>query len=143
MCDAGTGSRLTAFASRQHLLDRARCPSRTVFARAARFLDGEGAERSSRLQALRRRAGVDLVRLAAQADDQYAGEIRMARIARQRAAQDVHALAFGSHAAAGLVRERHHAVDVGIVAEAIRRESGRRSSRATVAEQFTLVRMPM
>ena len=55
----------------------------------------------------------DLVRLAAESDDQHAGEVGMARIAAERAAQDRHAVALRVHAAAAAVRQRDHAVDVG------------------------------
>ena len=64
----------------------------------------------------------DLVRLAAQADDQHAGEVRVPRVAAERAAQELHALAVRVHAAAGAVRQRDDAVDVGKRGEALARE---------------------
>ena len=54
----------------------------------------------------------DLVALAAEAHDQRAGEIGVARVARHRPAQKVHRLAGHLHAAAGAVREGDDAVDV-------------------------------
>jgi hypothetical protein len=62
---------------------------------------------------LRAEERADLVRLAAQADDQHAGEIRMARVAAERAPQKLHAVAMGVHAAAGAVRQGNHAVHAG------------------------------
>ena len=53
----------------------------------------------------------DLVDLAAEAEHDDVREIRVARIAGERAAQQWQRLAC-RHAAAGLVRQRDHAVDV-------------------------------
>src|ERR1044071_3016657 len=76
--------------------------------RAALLLDGEGVHALVALELLRGQQVVDLVCLAAEADHLRGKEIRVARIARHRAAQDVHAFTLGRHAAAGLVGERHH-----------------------------------
>ena len=94
------------------------------------------------LQFLRAQQRADLVGLAAQADDQHAGEVRVPRVAAERAAQQVHALAVRVHAAARAVGQRDHAVDVG---EGRQRSRVKWSAmpRATVAEQFTVDRMPM
>jgi len=57
---------------------------------------------------------VDLVVLAAEPDEQDAGEIRMARIAGERSAQHTHRHRAVGHAAARLVGQRHHAIDTRI-----------------------------
>ena len=61
---------------------------------------------------LRAEQRADLVRLAAEADHQHAGEVGVPRVAAERAAQELHAVAVGVHAAAGAVRQRDDAVDV-------------------------------
>ena len=63
-------------------------------------------------------------------------------IAPLGAAQDVEALALEVHAAAGAVHEGHDAVDSRIVVEDARAVDSSAMNLATVAEQFTLVRMP-
>ena len=55
-------------------------------------------------------------------DDQHARQVGVARVAGQRAAQQVEVRAGRRHAAAGGLRERDHAVDVGEVAQPLRRE---------------------
>src|SRR5690606_17021456 len=57
--------------------------------------------------------GADLVGLAAETHHQYAGEVRMPRIASDGALQRLVAFAAGAHAAAAAVGQRHHAIDVG------------------------------
>ena len=126
----------------QHLL-HARDAVLDRLPRAAFLLDGESAERGrSRLSLCGGEQHVDLVRFAAEADELRREEVRMARVAGDRAAQDIRRLAVARHAAAGLVGERDHAVDIRIV---VQRDCSKCSAiiRATVAEQFTLVRMPM
>ena len=71
------------------------------------------------------------------------GEVRMPRVAAERAAQDLQRLAGAVGRAAAAVRERDHAVDVGILGERLAGGSRVGDLRATVAEQFTEVRMPM
>ncbi len=66
----------------------------------------------ARLQALRLDQAGDLVALAAQADDQHAGQVRVARVAGDRATQHVEVIARRRHAAAAGLRERGDAVDV-------------------------------
>ena len=61
-------------------------------------------------QALLLEQAGDLVGLAAQPDHQHAGEVGVARIAAQRAAQDLQRLAVAGRRAAGAVGERDHAV---------------------------------
>ena len=111
--------------------------------RAAGVLDAERAQQRAFLQVLRAEQRADLVRLAAEADDQHAGEVGVPRVAAERAPQELHALAVRVHAAAGAVRQRDHAVDVGKRGERARRGSASAMPRATVAEQFTVDRMPM
>src|SRR5260221_13214854 len=72
--------------------------------RAAFLLDGEGAERGALPESLGGEQHVDLVRLAAEADELRRIEVRMPRIPGDRAAQDVRRFALARHAAAGLVR---------------------------------------
>jgi len=83
---------------------------------AAGFLDGEGLQLFRALQALRSQQVVDLVCLATQTDHQRGMEVRVDRVTRQHAAQQFHRFAFGTHAAAGLVMDRHHAVHVRVLA---------------------------
>ena len=64
----------------------------------------------------------DLVRLAAEADHEHASEVRVTRVARERAPEHLHALAMRVHSAARAVRERDHAVDIGKRREALARE---------------------
>ena len=59
----------------------------------------------------------DLDHLAAEADQQRAGEVGVAGVAPLRALQHLVALALAGHAAAGAVDEGDDAVDVGIVVE--------------------------
>ena len=64
----------------------------------------------------------DLVRFAAEPDDQHAGEVRVARVAAERPPQERHPLAARIHPAARSVRQRDHAVDVGKTREPLARE---------------------
>ena len=59
----------------------------------------------------------DLVRLASQPDDQDAREVRVARVARERATQELHAVAVRVHAAARAMGQRDDAVDVRVPGE--------------------------
>ena len=62
-------------------------------------------------EALLLHQAADLVHLAAEAQHDDMREIRVPRVAGERAAQHTQRLALG-HAAAGLVRQRDHAIDV-------------------------------
>ena len=66
----------------------------------------------------------------------------LAGVAPLGALQRLEALALAGHAAAGAVHERDDAVDVGIVVEHAGALDLAAMRRATVAEQFTEVRMP-
>jgi hypothetical protein len=105
----------------QHLLDGADA-GLDGLARAAHFLHHHGAQQAALLQALRIHQVRDLVALAAQADDQHAGQVGMARVAGQRAAQQVEVRAGRRHAAAGGLREGGDAVDVRKVLQPLGRE---------------------
>ena len=118
MCEAGTGWRSTRLALGQqlaHLGD----PALDALAGAAGLLDGVGAQLVADRQLLRADDRADLVGLAAQADHEHGGEVGVAGVAAQGPAQDVHAVAFARHPAAGLVGQRHHAVDVGVVGQRV------------------------
>ena len=65
----------------------------------------------------------DLVRLAAEPDDQHAREIRVLRVSAERAPQDLHALALRVHAATRAVRQRDDAVHIRVVGQALGREA--------------------
>jgi hypothetical protein len=91
-------------------------------ARAAGVLHDEGAQPRVFLELLFLQQRADLVALAAETDDETAGEVRVPRVAAERAAQEVHRLAGLFHAAAGAVREGDDPVDVREVREAFRRE---------------------
>ena len=109
---AGTGSRVALFASSSSH-STSSMPCATVFARAAGLLDVEGVQRGPgrpRLFLLEQAA--DLVRLAAEADDQHRREVRVARVAAERAPQHLQRLAGAVGRAAGAVRQRDDAVDV-------------------------------
>ncbi len=84
---------------------------------AAGVLDGEGMQPRAGLEPFGLEQAVDLVGFAAEPEHQHAGEVGMARVARDGAAQGVHRLAFARHAAAVPVHQRDHAVDVGEVGE--------------------------
>ena len=79
---------------------------------AAEVLDVHGLEQRPALDLVGLEQEVDLVDLAAQADHQHAGEVRVAGIAPQGALQVVVAFARIRHAAAGRMGDRHHAVDI-------------------------------
>ena len=76
---------------------------------AADFLDVHRAQAASKLLLLHQAA--DLVDLAAEAQHDDGGEIHMPRIAAEGAPEQRQRLVL-RHAAAGLVGQRHHAVDV-------------------------------
>ena len=78
-------------------------------ARAAHRLDVHVADAVR--QPLLLHQAADLVHLAAQPQHDDMREIGVPRVAGQRAAQHAQRLALG-HAAAGLVRQRHHAIDI-------------------------------
>src|SRR5690242_1228228 len=59
------------------------------------------------------------IRFAAEPDHEHAAEVGVARVAGERAPQDVHALPGRVHAAAGRMRERDHAIHVGEVLERV------------------------
>ena len=83
---------------------------------AAHFLDVHGAQPAGELLLLHQPA--DLVHLAAQAEHDDGGEIRMPRVAAERPPQQRQRLAL-RHAAAGLVGQRHHAIDVGKIGQRV------------------------
>jgi hypothetical protein len=80
---------------------------------AAGLLDRHGLEQAALVELLGAHDAADLRRLAAQPDHDHRGEVGMARIAGDGAAEHVHAVALARHAAAGLVGECDDAVDVG------------------------------
>ena len=121
MCDAGTGCRVDVVRVRQHLLDHGDA-ARDRLGRAAGVLDAVGAQERAFLQFFCAEQRDDLVRLAAEPDHQHAGEVRMPRVAAERAAQERHPFAVRVHAAAGAVRQRDDAVDVRKGGEAFARE---------------------
>ena len=86
-------------------------------ARAARLLDHERAMGDRHVEARILHDPLQLVGLAAQAEQQHAAEVRVAAVAQDGAPQDVEPLARGRHGAARRVRERDDAVDVGVVAQ--------------------------
>ena len=121
MCEAGTSSRVTWLASGS--ISSMSCDAvRDRLRRAAGVLDRERAQQRAFLELLGAEQRADLVRLAAEPDHQHAGEVGVARVAAERAPQDLHALALRVHAAAGAVRQRDDAVDVRISGEALARE---------------------
>jgi hypothetical protein len=97
---------------RQHLATIS-MPCAIVLRGAAGVLDAEGTQQRAFLQVLAPKQRADLVRFAAEADDEHAGEVRVPRIAAERAPQQQHAVAVRVHAAARAVRQRDDAVDVG------------------------------
>ena len=82
---------------------------------AAGVLDGEGLQLVAALEILRGQQVVDLVRFAAKADHQRSMKIRMRRVAGEHPAQQRYRFTFGAHATAGLVMDRHHAIDVRVL----------------------------
>jgi hypothetical protein len=132
---------LTLFASPSTASTRA-IPSRTAFPVPPFFLNRVRRDLARVLQFADRRDAIDLVRLAAKADELHREEIRMMRVAGERSPQDLDAFAFGIHAAARLVRQRDDAIDIRIRIEPVL-EMPRDHAAPTVAEQLTLVRMPM
>ena len=83
---------------------------------AADFLDVHRAQTAGELLLLHQPA--DLVDLAAEAQHDHGGKIRMPRIAAERAAEQRQRLVL-RHAAAGLVGQRDHAVDIGKIGQRI------------------------
>ena len=110
---------------RQHVLHHLDAVSDRL-CRAAGVLDRERAQQRALGQVLRAEQRADLVRLAAQAHDQHTGEVRVPRVAAERAAQQLHAFAVRVHAAAGAVRQRDDAVDA--------RECGQRRAAEIVGD---------
>ena len=95
----------------QHLVDH-RDTVRDGFGGSARVLDRERAKQRPFFEPLGAKERADLVRFAAEADDQHAGKIDVPRIAAQGAPQELHPFAVRVHPAAGPVRQGHDAVDV-------------------------------
>ena len=83
---------------------------------AADFLDVHRAQTARELLLLHQPA--DLVDLAAEAEHDDGGKIRMPRVAAERPPQQRQRLVL-RHAAAGLVGQRHHAVDIGKIRQRI------------------------
>ena len=109
---------LHAVGVRQHALDQFD-PARHRLGGAAGVLDAEGLQVGAFLQPLLGDQALDLVGLAAQADDEHGGEVGVARIAAQRAPQHAQFLARAVGGAAHAVRQRDHAVDVGEVGQGL------------------------
>ena len=118
--------------------------------RAAGLLDVERVQRRS----ARRRRGFScsirpLIWLVSQPRPTTSTEAKFGvpRVAAERAAQHLQRLAVAVGRAAGAVRQRDDAVDVREALERVAGWMSRRKwsaiARATVAEQFTEVRMPM
>jgi len=84
---------------------------------AAGLLDRHGVKELARLQPLGAHEAADLVRLAAEAEDEDAGEVRVPRVTGDGAAEHVHPVALARHAAAGSVHQCDDAVDIGILGE--------------------------
>ncbi len=80
----------------------------------AGVLDAEAVQPAAFLQAFLLHQPADLVGLAAQPHQQQCTEVGMPCVTAERAAQDLQRLAFAVGGAAGAVRQRHHAVDVGV-----------------------------
>ncbi len=104
-----------AIGRRQHVLDDAHA-ALDRFRGAADVLHVVARKPIAFLQTLGAEQRRDLIRLAAEADEDRRCDVRMPRVARHRPAQHVHAFAH-VHAAAGAVRQRDHAVDVRISGE--------------------------
>jgi hypothetical protein len=83
------------------------------FGGAAGVLDVEHLEVVAFRQVAAAQPGFDLVALTAQAHHQRAPEVDVGGIASQGALQNLHTQARIIHAAAGAVRQRDHAIDVG------------------------------
>src|SRR4051812_12303326 len=83
---------------------------------AADLLDVHRAQAAGELLLLHQAA--DLVHLAAEAEHDDVGEVHMPRIATERAAEQRQGLVL-RHAAAGLMGQRNHAVDIGEVGQRI------------------------
>src|SRR3546814_12613601 len=96
-------------------------------------LDGHVTEGRARLVAVDVDEEADLRRLAAQPDEQHAGEVRVLQIAPQRALQDVEAIALGRHAAAAAMDEGGDAVDVRVVLQRVARSAERRIGTVSVS----------
>ena len=90
---------------------------------------------------MRRNEGFDLVGLAAEAEEEDAGEVGVGGVADEDAAEKVGGFAVFGHAAAGAVGDGDDAIDIGVGAEDLGVKWAA-MRRATVAEQLTVVRMP-
>ncbi len=101
---------------RQHLL-QPRGALAHCLRGAAGVLDRHCLQQRPAIQPLGLHQPADLVRLAAEPEDEDAGEIRVLRIAGDGPPQHVHRLALARHAAAGAVGQRDDAIDIGEVAE--------------------------
>ena len=140
---AGTGWRCTRLAS-SSIHSTSSMPLATVFFGAAAVLDAEGLQLRAFVQAFLR-AGRRSGWSRSPGPPSARRRSWHARIAAQRAAQDLQWLAVAAGGAAGAVRQRHHAVDV---RERLQRRglTSRRKwsamARAAVAEQFTEVSTP-
>ena len=115
--ETGTVSRRAALACGQHLLDHGDA-ALDGLARAAGRLDGHGAEHLVLFQPVVLDETGDLHHLAAEADHQRAGDIRVRGVAPFGALHHLEAFrALAGHAAARALDEGHDAVDVRIVVE--------------------------
>ncbi len=66
---------------------------------------------------MRGKKTANLIGLAAKTDNHNGSKICMTRIARNGPAQDIHGVAFRSHAAARFVRKGNDAIDVGVASQ--------------------------
>ena len=99
----------------QHLAHEAN-PGLHRLAGAAGLLNGQRPQAPG--QALLLQHAAQLVHLAAQANGDDMGKIRVPREAGQHPAQDPQRLLLG-HAAAGLMGQRHHAIHLGIIGQRV------------------------
>ena len=106
---------------RQHLHD-GRDARLDGGARAAGVLHHQRVHQVAGFQALTGHQICHLVALAAQSDNQHTRQVRMPRVARQRAAQHIEMLGWRRHPAAARLRKCHHAIHIGKQREALRRE---------------------
>ena len=145
---AGSCVRLHVVDARQQLGDGLHAGLDRL-ADAAAFLDGQ----HQRLLALEPLSWISpwsldqvdgLAGLAAEADEDVGGDVGMLGEAGQRAVELVVVGAVVLHGAAGLVRDGHHAVDVGILLAADRCARKRSEMYLLVlAEQLTVLMMAM
>ena len=108
--------------SRQHLGDH-RVRALDGLARAAGALERHGAEGGPALDAIGLGQELDLHHLAAQADHQHGGEVRMGGEAPERPLQGGVALATVGHAAAGAVGDGDDPVHVRVLVQDLPREA--------------------